>query len=65
MATPKPTHSRTGKKLTPYPSDDVAVLDPETDEFDDADITGLEFSEATGEWFDPAIEDAEEATGML
>ena len=36
-------------------------MDPATDEYDDADTFGLELSEFTGEWFDPAIEDAEDA----
>jgi len=65
MATPKPTHTKSGRELVPYPTEEIAVMDPDTDEFDDADITGLEQSAATGEWFDPAIEEADEATGML
>ena len=65
MATPKPTNPKSGRKQTPTPDFETLMLDPETDEFEEADVFGKEFSEITGEWYDPEIETAETATGTL
>ena len=65
MATPRPTHTKSGQELAPTPAFEDLMLDPDTDEADEADVTGMVQSEETGEWYDPAVEDPAEAIGSL